>query len=54
MIKKTEHNFFNLKIQEISKKVQALETHELGQKCKLLAINAIQYNSCLCIKLEDL
>ena len=32
MIKKTEHDFFNLKIQEISKKVQALETHKLGQK----------------------
>ena len=55
IVKTSKHKFFNSKIQEILNKRKGLwELINWIKKRKLLAIEAIKYNSNLCLKIEDL
>ena len=54
-VKTFKYEFFNSKIQEILNKRKGLwELINWIKKRKLLAIEAIKYNSNLCLKIEDL
>jgi len=54
-IKETKRSFFNNKIQEItSKNKRPWDLMNWVKKCKLPAIEALQFNGHLCIELEDL
>ena len=54
-VKKAKHSFFNKKIDKITnKKYGPWELMNWVKKCKLPAVEAIQYEGHPCIKLEDL